>query len=120
MRGVQTALETGESYISRKWTGTKTKVRHSWMHVSLLILPNYISKSSTPNYFFVVVGRKMGWEKMTVLQQCNFLHCCFCLDEVDRKQIMQRYFAEKKVSTVIGFHVIWAKEKKNAKKNTFA
>lgn len=115
MRGVQTALDTGENYISRKWTGTKPKVRHNWMYVSLLTLPNYISKCSTPNYFFVVVGRKVGWEKMTVLQQCNFLHCCFCLDEVDRKQIMQLYFADKESARLLASTSSGQREKKKRK-----
>jgi hypothetical protein len=115
MRGVQTALDTGDNYISRKWTGTKPKVRHNWLYVSLLFLPNYIPKSRTPNLFFVVVGRKMGWEKMTVLQQCNFLHCCFCLDEVDRKQIMQRYFVDKEAARLLASTSSGQREKKKRK-----
>jgi hypothetical protein len=81
---------------------------------------NYIPKSSTPDFFFVVAGSKMGWKKMTILQQCNFLHCCFCPDEVDRKQIMQRYFADKESARLLASTSSGQRKKKNAKKNTVA
>jgi hypothetical protein len=54
---------------------------------------------------------------MTVVQQCNFLHCCFCLglDEVDRRNIMQTYFADKESARVLAAASGGPREKKKRK-----
>jgi hypothetical protein len=67
------------------------------IHTSLSHLTHYIVLINVSP----LSPSKLGWEKMTVVQQCNFLHCCFCLDEVDRRTTMQMYFADKESARVL-------------------
>jgi hypothetical protein len=49
---------------------------------------------------------------MTVSQQCGFVHCCFCLEEVDRETVMTTFFAEKEAKRLAVSNSVREKKKR--------